>query len=148
MIPTPRISIDAWRAAVAKPRASKYHARPVRVAGVYFHSSGEATRYAELELEARAGLIRDLDRQVRIPLAATTGAPGPGDRVIGVYVVDFAYTRGDRRILEDFKGHDTALSRHKRRHVLAQYGIEVLLTGAAASRRIKPRIKAHGKATR
>lgn len=148
MIPTPRISIDAWRAAVAKPRASKYHARPVRVAGVYFHSSGEATRYAELELEARAGLIRDLDRQVRIPLAATTGAPGPEDRVIGVYVVDFAYTRGDRRILEDFKGHDTALSRHKRRHVLAQYGIEVLLTGAAASRRIKPRIKAHGKATR
>jgi hypothetical protein len=129
--PTIRLSVAEWLEADRAAHGHKYHARPCRVAGAYFDSTGEARRYAELELEARAGLIRDLARQVRIPLHATK-TPGPEDPVIAVYVADFAYTRGDRRILEDWKGHDTALSRHKRRHVRAQYGIEVLITGAAA----------------
>ena len=116
---------------------SKYHAKRTTLDGIAFDSQAEAGRYAELRLLLRAGSIRHLELQPAFPLYATT-TPGPADLRIGVYRADFAYEEltetGGRwdRVVEDVKGIDTALSRWKRRHVLAQYGIAVALIRRAA----------------
>lgn len=111
------------------PAVSKRHkfgAVPTVVDGVRFHSKAEARRYGELKLLQKAGEIRDLTLQPRFPLHA-----GDLDRtVVGDYVADFGYERlrenkASERITEDVKGMDTPLSRWKRRHVKAEYGIDI-----------------------
>lgn len=124
-MPERRISIDEWRAAVEKRRQSKYHAQPCVVDGVRFDSGAEARRFLVLQLEQKAGRITDLVRQPAFELSVF-----PGDasgQPIGIYRADFSYVRDGVRIVEDVKGFDTPLSRWKRRHVLAQYGIVVVL---------------------
>lgn len=109
-------------------RKSKYKAVPTVVDGVRFDSKGEAARYHTLVLMERAGQIANLARQVRIALI--TNRPDGVTALIGHYVADFAYTEAGQPVLEDFKGHDTPLSAWKRKHVEAQTGIPVRLTGA------------------
>lgn len=77
-------------------RPPKYRNKRVTVDGVTFDSVGEAARWAELKLLERAGHIRNLERQVRVPLVVN------GVKVCAV-VVDFAYFEGERRVWEDHK---------------------------------------------
>jgi len=101
---------------------SKYHAKPVVVDNIRFHSTKEARRYQELRLLEKAGHIRELALQPVFPLSA-----GPAQ--VGRYIADFGYwTDTNTYIVEDVKGFDTPLSKWKRRHMKAQYGIEVLTT--------------------
>ena len=47
---------------------SKYHNKKVMIDGIKFDSKKEANRYQELKLMQRAGIISDLQRQVKYVL--------------------------------------------------------------------------------
>ena len=104
-------------------RRSKYGAEPTTIDGIRFASKAESKRYQELCLMQAAGEIRGLECQYRVDLHV-------GTLKIGSYVADFTYAErlGNVRILEDVKGVRTSLYRWKRKHVLAEYGIEILET--------------------
>lgn len=86
-----------------------------------FDSRKEASRWAELVLLERAGLISELRRQVRIPVVVN------GKRVC-VYVADATYTEAGQLVVEDTKS--TITRRHpvyrlKRKLLKAAMGIEI-----------------------
>lgn len=103
----------------------------------------EAARYQELRLLEKAGEITRIlcqpgfdlyvdDHSVRGRLKRAASylsgdrdvAPRP--RKIGRYVADFSYwTKDEKRVVEDVKGFKTPLYRWKKKHVEAQYGIEI-----------------------
>lgn len=102
----------------------------------FFHSVAEANRFAQLELERKAGLITDLKLQVPFVIHApvwhdemTSGlfvAGRPGKIEIGKYLADFTYTRDGKSIVEDVKGNAmTDLAAWKLKHVEAEYGVTV-----------------------
>lgn len=109
------------------------------VDGIKFRSKAEAHRYGELKMLVKAGKIEGLELQPRFALTTqlTTGTfRGAGKAlagkypVIGHYVADFKYFRLESPtgwIVEDVKGWDTPLSKWKRRHTEAQYGITVVI---------------------
>lgn len=106
---------------------NKFNATPTVVDGIRFDSLKEARRWGELRLLERAGDIRNLRRQVAIPLIGRdapiltrTGRPMR-------LTVDFAYE--DKRlgwatVYEDAKGVPTR-DYEVRRAVVAAMGIEV-----------------------
>ncbi|MEQ3625956.1 MAG: DUF1064 domain-containing protein [Celeribacter sp.] len=112
-------------------KANKFGAIAVTVDGIRFDSMREARRWGELRLMEKAGEIRNLRRQVRIPLEGRNGpiAFQPSGRK-AVYVADFVYE--DSRlewaeVIEDSKGHQTPDFKLKRA-VLAAQGVEIVLT--------------------
>ena len=111
------------------PRRSKYGAVPKVVDGIRFHSKREATRYQELRLLEKAGEVKDLELQPEFPLFVPgRGNGGPYERVcLGKYVADFRYRAGriGLLVIEDVKGVKTPLYRWKKKHVEAQYGIQI-----------------------
>ena len=74
----------------------KYRNRKVTVGDMTFDSAGELTRWYELKLLEKAGAIRNLERQVRVPLVVN------GQKICAV-VVDFAFFEVQRRVWEDHK---------------------------------------------
>lgn len=107
-----------------------------------FASKREAKRYAELLLLEKAGVIRNLKIQPRFALAAAVISGGlqeynagcvNGARVFGEYRADFSYEECDhanghsgwRFIVEDVKGFRNQLYNWKRRHMKAQYEVEI-----------------------
>jgi hypothetical protein len=88
------------------------------VDGIRFDSKKEAARWGELLLMRSAGLIADLERQVRFDLDVN------GVRVCR-YVADFTYVEGDCVVVEDCKGFRTPEYKLKRRLLLAIHGIEI-----------------------
>lgn len=127
------ITAEQYRAEAAQPKRRKYGNKPVTVNGVTFHSKSEYARWCELQMEQRAGLIADLERQVPILLHAFSGA------VVGSYIADFRYrVPGAGIVIEDRKSGATAkdpLYQFKKRFVLAEYGIEILETGHGIGKR-------------
>lgn len=116
---------DEWTRHVAGMtlKRSKYNAKRVVVDGHTFDSKKEAQRYHELKLMERAGQIRGLQLQPEYELEAKRGGK------IGVYRADFLYIDhtlgGDLLVVEDVKGFKTPLYRWKKKHVEAQYGIQI-----------------------
>lgn len=121
-------------------RGNKYGAVRTTVDNVTFASKREAERYRELKLLRDAGQIHSLALQPRFPLRVLlTGGNGftvanlPEDQpvrvwpAIGSYVGDFSYIEcaTGRLVVEDVKGMDTPLSKWKRKHAAAQYGVEI-----------------------
>lgn len=110
---------------------NKFGAIATTVDGIRFDSMKEARRWGELRLMEKAGEIRALRRQVRIPLIGKDGPVlfRPSGRA-AVYVADFVYE--DRRlgwaeVIEDSKGHQTNEFKLKRA-ILAAQGKEIILT--------------------
>lgn len=109
---------------------NKFGAIKTTVDGIKFDSLREARRWAELRLLEKAGEIRDLKRQVVIPLE---GRDGPLKTRTGRAMrltIDFVYE--DRRlnwatVYEDSKGAVTR-DYEVRRAVAAAMGIEVVET--------------------
>ena len=106
---------------------TKYGNQPVEVDGRRFASKREAARYQTLAMALAAGRISDVQTQVPFDLHAPNG-----DK-IGRYVADFAYrvvapgmAIHGQRFVEDAKGVRTPLYRWKKKHVEAEYGIEIL----------------------
>lgn len=107
--------------------ANKFGAIATTVDGIRFDSLKEARRWSELRLLERAGEIRNLRRQVKIPLigqsAPLTTRTGRAMKI----TVDFAYE--DRRIgwvevFEDSKGMPTR-DYEVRRAVVQAMGLEI-----------------------
>lgn len=89
--------------------------------GIVFDSKKEMTRWIELRAMQQAGVIRELQRQFRLPLFVKA-------EFIGDYIADFRYVEGTKAIYEDTKGGKatkTPLYRWKKKHVYAQYGIQI-----------------------
>lgn len=106
---------------MAKAR-SKYGNVRTTVDGVTFASKREAVRWRELRLLEQGKTIHSLQRQVPFPLHVGQAVKQP----IGTYIADFVYgTSHGETIVEDVKGYRTALYRWKRKHVKAEYGIEI-----------------------
>lgn len=123
------------RGALPLDRRSKYGAVRTVCDGITFHSKREATRYAELRLLEKAGEIHKLMLQRRLVLLVPAkDAPSTHPlKKIGEYVADFVYCecrRGakcieSQGVVEDVKGFRTPLYRWKKKHVEAQYGIQI-----------------------
>lgn len=85
-------------------RKHKYNNKIVKINGQSFDSEGEYTRYKELEILERVGLIKDLKRQVRIKIINKPDV---------YYVADFVYKEDGKLIVEDFKGYVTEVFKLK-----------------------------------
>lgn len=99
---------------------SKYHNIKTERDGYIFDSKKEAARYQELVLLQLAGVIADLELQPKYDLLVN------GVK-IGTYMADFRYKdiATDETIVEDAKGVRTALYRRSKKHMKAQYGIDI-----------------------
>lgn len=103
-------------------RRSKYGSKPTVVDNIRFHSMKEANCYCTLKRLLRTNKITDLECQPSYQIVLN------GIRICKV-ILDFRYKElpSKKVIIIDVKGHDTAMSKLKRKLVQAQYGIEVIL---------------------
>lgn len=117
-------------------RYSKYGNRKAYAEGLAFDSKKEACRYAELRIMEKAGVITDLQRQVKFILIPTQREPDTVGERGGVhkgkllekecsYIADFVYWQNGQRIVEDTKGFKTPEYRIKRKLMLHVYGIRI-----------------------
>jgi hypothetical protein len=108
-------------------RPHKFNAKPTVVDGIRFASMKEAKRYQELKLLEKAGEVKGLQLQPVYELSVPVPHRTTARVKIGKYVADFRYRLGPKGVLvvEDVKGFKTPLYRWKKRHVEAQYGIEI-----------------------
>lgn len=106
-------------------RGHKYKVKPMMFENFRFASQKEGRRYQQLRLLERAGELWGLEVQPRYPLTVVGGFVKDIVTKIGEYRADFRYITKDGTIVEDVKGYDTPLNKWKRKHVAAQYGIEV-----------------------
>lgn len=105
---------------------SKYHATKTVVDGITFDSKREAKRYSELKLMERAGVIKDLQRQVRYELIPAFDAGGKHYRPTS-YVADFVYvdTKSGEEVVEDCKGFRTEVYKLKAKMFAHKYGVSI-----------------------
>lgn len=105
---------------------SKYNSKKTVVDGQKFDSKKEANRYQELLLLEKAGVIKNLSRQVKFVLI-----PSQRDESGKVierecsYKADFTYEEGIKTVVEDVKGFRTKEYIIKRKLMLWRYGIRI-----------------------
>ena len=104
---------------------NKYGARKTVVDGITFASKREAARWCDLKLMLRAGLIRDLERQVPLEIV-----PKTDKHRARYYIADFVYTETgtSRKVYEDTKGCATQVYQLKKAIVYWRYGIDIVET--------------------
>ena len=117
----------------------KYNNKKVVVNGIKFDSQKEAKRYQELSLLEKAGVISDLQMQVKFLLIPAQyeiverfGKKGQklqsGTKCVEKecsYYADFVYKQGNNTIVEDTKGFKTPEYIIKRKFMLFKYGIRI-----------------------
>lgn len=99
----------------------KYGNKITYVDSIRFMSKREAERYQQLKILQAAKHIKDLTLQPIFPIVLN------GHKICKV-IMDFEYYENDRRIVEDVKGKDNAMSKLKRKLVEAIYGIKITVT--------------------
>lgn len=105
-----------------KPR-NKYGATRVTVDGITFDSKLEASRWCELKLLERAGVIKHLERQKEYVLIDKSKY---GRKI--VYIADFVYEDKDGKfVVEDTKSTATMTDVYKlkKRMIAERYGIQI-----------------------
>lgn len=121
----------AWRCSLCGAALPQPDGRPCggcgsRVKPLRFPSKTEAARYDVLRQSLKAGLITDLELQPSYRLAVQ-------GIELGWCRLDFRYRdlQTGAIVVEDAKGRagETPISAWKRRHLAAQYGVKVMLTG-------------------
>ena len=109
---------------------NKYGNEPCSVNGEKYRSRKEMRRHQELILLEKAGLIKDLKREVSFELApgvVVRDRKRPPLR----YYADFVYVNalpGGAKIIEDCKGKRTEGYRIKRHLMKSIHGIDILET--------------------
>lgn len=101
-------------------KTNKYHNEKTKVGNITFDSKHEADRYFSLRLLERAGIIKNLARQVRYEIVPKSEY----GRAL-YYVADFVYEENGKTIVEDAKGVKTDVYRLKKRLVAEKFGIIV-----------------------
>lgn len=116
---------------------NKYHNKKTIIDGITFDSKKEAVRYQELKVLESAGVIKDLQRQVKFVLIPAQREPdtvSPSGRKIRgslierecSYKADFVYTDSyGRTRVEDVKGVRTSEYRLKRKLMLYIHNIRI-----------------------
>lgn len=132
VIERPRPSLTAWRDSPAVKGRRKYANEPTVFDGIRFDSKAEARRWGDLQLLLRAGVIRDLQRQVRYVLVPKQARPSGGVEREKAYVADFQYTdaKTGRTVVEDVKGAEPAVWGLKRALMLQVHGVEIRVVRA------------------
>lgn len=121
-------------------KENKYRNQKIKVGEEVYDSLKEKNRHFELKLLEKAGVIKDLQRQVKFVLIPTQREPD----IIGVrggvkkgkvieqecaYIADFVYNENENLIVEDVKGYRDgqayALFKIKRKLMLYKYGIKI-----------------------
>lgn len=119
----------------------KYNNKKVMVDGIKFDSKKEAKRYQELKMLEKAGIISNLQRQVKYTLIPAQyertgevyakgnnkGKPQKG-RLIErecAYYADFVYTENGKSVVEDTKGVKTPEYIIKRKLMLYVHNIKI-----------------------
>ena len=107
-----------------------YGNKKVTIHGIKFDSKWEGERYLYLKSLERAGVIKDLELQVRFNLMVN-------DQKICAYVADFCYSREDKDgvwhyIVDDAKGVETPEFKLKKKLMKACLGIDILLSKKTA----------------
>lgn len=98
----------------------KYHNSKTVIDGIRFDSKKEAKRYLELKILEKAGVIKELKRQVPYILIDKSCY----GRAIKC-VADFVYLENGQLVVEDVKGVRTPVYKLKKRLMAEVYGIEV-----------------------
>ena len=100
----------------------KYGNKVVMTTDGKFDSKLEYYRWCELKTLEKAGLIKDLKRQVKFVLIDKS----KHGREIS-YIADFTYIKGDKLVVEDTKSTatKTRLYTLKKRLLAERYGIEI-----------------------
>jgi len=94
-------------------------AQKMEIDGIVFDSSFEGNRYIALKTCLAAGLIRDLELQVKYPILIN-------DIVVCSYIADFRYYKADGTlVVEDAKGFRDATYRLKAKMFCAQEGMPI-----------------------
>lgn len=120
-------------------KRNKYQAIKTYVDGIEFDSRKEARRYQDLLLLQRAGVILNLERQVKFELIPAQyeeieryGVRGqklkPQRRIIEYpvnYIADFIYEENGKKVVEDTKGVKTKDYIIKRKLMLYIHGIRI-----------------------
>lgn len=107
---------------------NKYHNKPIVTQDGKFDSQREYSRWCELKLMQRAGLITDLRRQVKFNLVPAQRAQGKQGKVLEYpvdYIADFVYTADGQQIVEDSKGAKTPDYIIKRKLMLWLHSIRI-----------------------
>lgn len=104
---------------------SKYHSKKITIDGIIFDSQREAKRYRELVLLERAGLIQNLQMQVKFELIPSQRIDGKVVERACHYIADFVYQQDGKTIVEDTKGFKTKDYIIKRKLMLSVHGIKV-----------------------
>lgn len=119
---------EEFRTLISAP--NKYRAKAIVVDGIRFHSISEANRWLALRTLAKNGVIKNLRRQVKYPLAIRT-EHGDFKRS---YVADFVYVENGAEVVEDWKGFATGDYKIKRDLMQVLHGIAIRETGKGRSR--------------
>lgn len=94
---------------------NKYNAKKVEINGVQYDSRHEARDGAKLQQLASAGIISNLQRQVRFVLQeGYRNNQGKAIRPI-CYIADFVYERDGQKYVQDSKGVRTEVYKIKRK---------------------------------
>jgi hypothetical protein len=106
---------------------SKYGNRKTVVDGIKYESVREAKRGAELRLMERAGIISDLQRQVKYTLIPAQKRGGKTVERPVTYIADYQYMENGETVVEDVKSPATRTPQYiiKRKLMLQKYGIWV-----------------------
>lgn len=104
---------------------AKYGNRKITRDGITFDSLKEYTRYCELKLMQRAGVITDLERQVKYELLPAQRIGGKVVKRAVTYVADFVYKEKGQTVVEDTKGFRTKEYILKRKMMLYFHSIQI-----------------------
>lgn len=105
---------------------TKYNNKKDTVNGQVFDSKKEANRYKELLLLEKAGVIKNLSRQVKFVLIPSQrDESGKLIERECSYKADFKYEENGKVVVEDVKGFRTKEYIIKRKLLLYQYGIRI-----------------------
>ena len=131
-IATKARSLIEMRDHPAQRQRRKYGNIPTIVDGLHFDSKAEANRWCELRIMEKAGLIRDLQRQVPYELVPATERPSGGKERSITYIADFVFTntKTGRTVVEDVKGAEPAVWALKRDLMLYVHGVEIAVVKA------------------
>lgn len=99
---------------------SKYRNKKTIIDGLTFDSIKESKRYLQLKIMFKAGLIYDLQMQVKFEIIIK------GEKIC-TYAADFFYYdfKTDKKIVEDVKGFKTPVYNLKKKLMKAVLGIEI-----------------------
>lgn len=107
---------------------SKYNNKKIQLDGMTFDSKKEASRYQELKLLEKAGVIKNLQRQVKFTLIPSQKIDGKVAERECSYKADFVYQKNGKTVVEDTKGFRTADYIIKRKLMLQVHDIKIVET--------------------